>query len=296
MPFGIWVGGGVENIQIANLTIRDFYFHSIILNAGTRSPHVYNVRLVDSGQQLLKANPTSPGDGIPSGLVEYSVLRYSTTERDDYPKAIDVHGGTDWIIRHNLFRRIRAPEGQLSGPAILVWRGSRNVTIEGNSFVDCQREIMVGGEEWTPNGHEGGVIRNNFIYRTPGMRGDAGISVWDSPRTQVLHNTVLLSGTYTNAIEYRYPDTVGVTIANNLTDAAIASREGGTATLSNDFTSALPSFFVGAAQGDLHLAGTAAAAIDKGTPASTADVDWDGDRRPQGVAPDIGADEANGSR
>lgn len=56
-PYGIWTGEGVQSILIADLTIRDFYAHPIILNAGTESPHIYNVRLADGGEQLLKSNP-----------------------------------------------------------------------------------------------------------------------------------------------------------------------------------------------------------------------------------------------
>jgi hypothetical protein len=84
---------------IANLTISDFYSHPIIFNAGTASPRVYNVRLAEGGEQLVKSNPDASGKGIDNGLVEYSVLEYSNTSRDLYTNAVDVHGGTGWIIR-----------------------------------------------------------------------------------------------------------------------------------------------------------------------------------------------------
>jgi hypothetical protein len=63
------------------------------------------------------------------------------------------------------------------------------------------------------------------------VAGDAAIGVNDSPDTKVLHNTIVISGTYPNAIEYRFADTTGVTVANNLTDAAIRARDGATANL-----------------------------------------------------------------
>ena len=37
--------------------------------------------------------------------------------------------------------------------------------LDGNTFVDCQREISLGLIERTPNDHTGGIVRNNFIYR-----------------------------------------------------------------------------------------------------------------------------------
>jgi hypothetical protein len=35
VPHGIWSGGNVQGITIANLTIRDLYYHPIIFNGGT---------------------------------------------------------------------------------------------------------------------------------------------------------------------------------------------------------------------------------------------------------------------
>ncbi len=51
-------------------------------------------------------------------------MEYDTTSRDDYTNGVDVHTGDNWIIRHNLFRNIRAPQGALAGPAILMWNAS----------------------------------------------------------------------------------------------------------------------------------------------------------------------------
>jgi hypothetical protein len=290
-PYGIWTGDGVQGILIANLTIRDFYSHPIILNAGTASPRIYNVRLAHGGEQLVKSNPDpAAGKGIDNGIVEYSVLEYTDTSRDWYTNAVDVHGGTGWIIRHNLFRNIRAPFGQLAGPAILMWRGSHDTIVDGNTFVNCQREIAFGLDDVAGYEHIGGIIKNNFIYRETWVSGDAGIILWDSPSAQVLHNSILISGTYSNAIEYRFPDTAGVLIANNLVDGAIASREGGTATLVNNSTAASPSLFVNPSAGDLHLAATATGAIAKGVPVAGAGTDWDGEPRSPS-APDLGADE-----
>src|SRR5205085_11087326 len=132
------------------------------------------------------ANPDSSGRGIDYGLVEYSAFEFSNTSRDYYTNGVDVFTGTGWVIRNSLFRNIRAPQGQMAGPAILMWRGSRDTLVEGNTFVNCQREIAFGLEDTTPNDHTGGTIRNNFIYRDPGQaRTDAAVNVDDSPNTQV---------------------------------------------------------------------------------------------------------------
>jgi hypothetical protein len=291
VPYGIWIGGEVDRITIANLTIRDVHHHPIIFNGRTQHPHVFNVHLVDAGQQFIKSNPDASGMGASDGIVEYSIFEFTTTARDDYPEGIDVHGGANWQIRHNVFRNLQAPAGQLMGPAVLVWRGSSNTVTEGNLFLNCARGIMYGGEDAPGLAHVGGVIRNNMFYRSSTQAGDVGIQVADSPGTRVLNNTILLSGTYRAAIEYRYPTASEVLIANNLTDGEILSRDGATATLQANVTHATRSLFVNPDSGDFHLQGSAAAAIDRGISVPAVSDDWDGESRATSGAVDVGADE-----
>jgi hypothetical protein len=293
VPFGIWVGGNVRGVTIAHLTIRDVFNHPIMLNAGTQSPLIHNVRLVNAGQQLLKSNPDGAGGGVDNGIVEYSVFEYVTTSRDYYTNGVDVHTGDNWIIRHNLFRNIRAPQGELAGPAILMWNGSTNTLVDGNTFINCQRDIALGLIERTPNDHTGGIVRNNFIYRGPSVAGDTAVYVADSPGTQVLHNSILVSRTYGSPIEYRFPHTTGVIIANNVLDGNILARDGAAGTVTGNYTAASPALFVNPAGGDMHVSAAAAAALLDMivTPRAAALLDWDGEPRPSG-ATDIGADEA----
>ena len=290
VPHGIWTGGGVQGITIANLTIRDVYYHPIIFNAGTEAPLIYNVRLLNAGEQFVKANPDTTGGGVDQGRVEYSIVEYSTTSRSSYTNGVDVHTGSGWIIRNNLFRNVRAPAGQLAGPAVLMWNGSSNSTVEGNTFIDCQREISLGLIERTPHDHTGGTVRNNFIYRGSGVSGDAAILVADSPGTRVVHNTILLNDGYPSPIEYRFQGSTGVVVSNNLLNGAIQPRDGASGSATSNYLAATSWLFMNAPGGDLHLKITATAAIDKGA-AGLAVTDWDGDPRPQGSAPDLGADE-----
>jgi uncharacterized protein (DUF2147 family) len=295
VPFGIWTGGNIQGITIANLTIRAVYQHPIIFNAGTQSPRVYNVHLIDAGQQFLKSNPDASGVGAGQGDVEYSIFEYTTTAPSDYTNAIDIHGGANWTIRHNLFRNIVAPSGLLAGPAILAWNHSSGTITEGNTFLNCARGIAYGLQDISGSDHSGGIIRNNFFYRSSGQPGDVAIQVADSPNTQVLNNTVLVSGTYPSPIEYRFAGTTGVVIANNLLDGAVSARDGAKGTTQNNLTTATAAMFVNPATGDLHLKSTATAAIDHGVAQANVTDDWDGDARPSGAAPDIGADEYGGS-
>jgi hypothetical protein len=292
VPFGIWTGGNVTNITIANLTIRDIWDHPIILNPGTYAPRIYNVRLINAGQQFIKANPDGLGGGVDNGIVEYSIMEYTSTARSWYTNGVDVHTGHNWIIRHNLFLRIRGPQGELAGPAILIWNGSSGTLVEGNTFIDCQREISLGLEERTPDDHTGGLVRNNFIYRSPGMdRGAGAIGVWDSPGTRVVHNTILMNWQNSGSIEYRWPDTTNVLIENNLADRPDWAREGASAMVSGNVWTADSRFFLNARGGDLHLSPAATRAIDQAALSADAATDWDGQARPLGSGADVGADE-----
>ena len=143
----------------------------------------------------------------------------------------------------------------------------------------------------TPNDHSGGVIRNNVIIRHAGMGGDVAIGVFDSPGTKVVHNTVLMNGQYPNVIEYRFADTTGVSIVNNLGDRGAQARDDASATLQGNVWTGAPAWFVNPVGGDLHLRPTATLAIDRGVPTPDAADDWDGEPRGGAGPPDVGADE-----
>jgi hypothetical protein len=294
VPFGIWTGGGtIDGVTIANLTIRDFSAHAIILNPATQRPHLYNLRLLDIGDQFVKGNPDSAGNGVNDGLLEHSVIEYTTTAPDSYSNGIDIHGGQNWIVRRNTFRNIVSPPGEaLMGPAILFWNRAGNTITEGNVLINCARGISYGlGDRPGGNDHTGGIIRNNIVFRNATQPGDVGIHVADSPDTQILNNTVVLSGTYPFAIEYRYPGSAGLMIVNNLVDGTVQLRDGAAATVRNNVTRVTAAMFVDIASGDLHLTAAATDAIDAGLTEMNVPDDLDGRPRPQGTAYDVGADE-----
>jgi hypothetical protein len=75
------------------------------------------------------------------------------------------------------------------------------------------------------------------------------------------------------------------------TDGAIARRDNAQALVTSNYTLATPAFFVNAPGGDLHLVSSASQAIDKGVALQAVANDRDGEPRPSGAAPDLGADE-----
>src|SRR5688572_21472299 len=120
---------------------------------------------------------------------------------------------------------------------------------------------------------------------------DGSLIAWNSPGTQVDHNTVLLNGNTLYAVEFRFPTTTNAAARNNLADAPIRLRDNPLAAQNGNLLSATASMFVNPAVCDLHLLASATNAIDKATTLNTTTTDFDGDRRPRGANPDIGADE-----
>src|SRR5262249_31609589 len=64
--FGIWLGN-VQGVTIADLTITNFVDHALILNQGVQAPLIHDVVMLDTGEQLLKANPNGAGGGVNNG-------------------------------------------------------------------------------------------------------------------------------------------------------------------------------------------------------------------------------------
>jgi PKD repeat protein len=299
IPFGIWLGN-VQGVTIADLTIENFLDDAIILNAGVQSPLIHDVAMLDTGEQLLKSNPNPAGGGVNNGVVEYCTIGYTVAAPNNYTNGVDVHTGQNWIIRDNVFENIlttnsltTVTSGALAGPAVLIWNGSSNATVEGNVFVNCQREIAFGLSAPTTitDDNSGGLIANNFIYRSGTQHGDVAIGVWNSPNTEVAYNTVVLNGDYVNAIEYRFSTTTGVKILYNLTDAAITQRDGASAAVTGNVTNAQASWFVNESIGNLSLTAQATPAIGHGVYLSEVSTDYFGNPRPSTSAPDVGADQ-----
>jgi hypothetical protein len=304
VPHGVW--SNAWNTVIAHLTIRDVYYHLTIFNAGAQSPHVYNLKLVNAGEQFIKSNPTSSTEGVDNGIMEYSVLEYTAgppiTDHGGgvgYTNGLSIHTADGWIIRRNLFKNFHTPDSSANrwNPAVLIWNHSTNTLTERNTFINVDRAIAYGLYDNNGSDHQGGTIRNNFFYLQPGLisarrkaGSDAQIIVWDSPGTKVYHNTVLTNSNVFLSIEMRF-NTAGAEVRNNLADAPLGTRDGGSFSQSGNFLSATASLFVDPSAGNLHLKNTATAAIDKAPVLASVMDDIDGDPRPLGAGYDIGADE-----
>lgn len=309
VPFGIWSNS--TNTTIAHLTLRETWDNEIIFNTGAQSPRVYCVRLINAGSQFIKANPTdvNAGLGVNNGVVEYCWFEYTGSPPDDhgagvgYFNGISAHAAKNWMVRGNLFKNLHNPDGTAYpwNPAVLFWRNSSNTVTERNIFINVDRAVAYGLDQATPyREHTGGVIRNNFVHLTPGLlsasrraNSDGAIIVWNSPGTQVDHNTILLNDNEYYAVQFRFATSSNGVARNNLTDAPIHLRDGASAVVSGNLSTASPALFVNPAAGDLHLLASATNAIDRAAGLLTVTNDFDGERRPRGATPDLGADEFN---
>jgi hypothetical protein len=283
-----------KNFSVKDLTMERVGWHCIDIKGEHDADHlvVSNCVLRDSYEQLLKVsyNPGTPIVHSDYGLVENSLFEYSAGVGPQYYiGGIDCHACVGWVVRGNVFRNVVSPSGAAAEHAIHFWNGSKETLVEKNQIISCDRGIGFGLGGY---GNTGGVIRNNMIYHDGrGSFADVQIGLEESPNSKVQNNTIYMMSGYPNAIEYRFASTTGVEITNNLTNKTIQARNGGSATLDNNLTNAVSTWFVDRARGDLHLASPVASVADQGTGVVAVTEDFDGQMRPWGAGIDIGADE-----
>ena len=297
LDFGGMVGGhfgiliDADDVTIADLTIRNASEHGVSIQGNDR-PTLYNLHIQDIGSQLVKVNPHIDGiNGSEEGLLACSRLEYTSSAPDSYTNGISAHRAHRWVVRDNEWYRIRTIDNT-AVPTILFWSGSTDTIVERNLLVNCIQGISFGNSSHSGIDHIGGLVRNNMIYAS--QRHDVVVEMVHAQGWTVVHNTALLLNPgpgQTWGMEARFSDSQG-TFSYNLTNMDILpDRDGAQGTVVGNITSADPSWFQDASSGDLHLSLTAVAAIDQASPHSDVTDDFDGDPRPFGIAPDVGADE-----
>jgi len=305
-----------NQVTIADLTMKGPKFHHIHIRGerGVSGVRIYNVHLLDAGQQFIKV---SAGDGKDHqfgdhGLVACSLMEYTTFSKGNgktsptYTNGVDILAGKGWMIRDNVFRRIRSEKGP-AGPAILVWRNSIDTIIKRNVIVDCWRGIALGlaspgkrsrGGMDVIYDHQNGLVEDNVILALH-ESADAAIENNYARDSKILHNTIFYGKGFSHAvnwgIEYRFRST-SVTIQNNLSNLPIHHRfpfSFEDVVIEGNITNAQVGWFRGVLKEDVHLS-PGADAIDAGVRLSGKHWDYDGVLRPIGDAPDVGADEFEG--
>ncbi|MBN2002700.1 MAG: hypothetical protein JXA21_05030 [Anaerolineae bacterium] len=313
-----------SNITIADITLREAYNHPIHVTstetADTLNTLIYNVHIIDPGEQAIKINPYAATGVLhftDDGVIACSHIELTdvgrTQVRGCYTGGVDAHQSENWVIRDNMVEGFWCDSG-LSEHAIHMWRSCRNTTVERNVLHDNARGVGFGlvtdgsgirtyADNPCPSASGyvddyGGIIRNNFIVANdPDLFAseygfDCGICLWNSCNSSALHNTIYTANpehTF-SAMEWRFPNTLA-TITNNLTNDTIRERDDASATQSGNLTNGQANWFVNTAANDLHLVATASEALDQVEAPTGVSTDIDGDIRPIGAASDVGADE-----
>jgi hypothetical protein len=290
------------DVTLADLTISQVGFHGIQVRgeSGASGVAIHHVHILDTGQQLVKGSGPPSAQPTRAGLVACSTLEYTDHAPSDYTNGVDVLHGDGWIVRDNIFRRIRGPRERdwRAGPTILFWGGSRETVVERNLLLDCYRGIALGLVEVSREGpkvldHQGGVIRRNVVCNLNSWP-DESIEVNSSSGALIEHNTVLSEGTVPWSISVRFPS-ASARVRNNLTNRAIVERNGALVQQKANVVTAQRDWFVNPDRGDLRLARDDVPAIDAGI-IDSGDQERTG-RTPsfRGAAPDAGAYEYQGT-
>jgi hypothetical protein len=277
---------------LAYLTIRDVRSNGLkIQSGGNTGLLVHNVDFIDICERSIKGPDAPVSTG---GIVRYCLFEQVTPITaaipnlnfdGDYIAGMDMMKIDGWRIHDNTFKNIRGMHG--GGRAgVFLWNGCKNVVVERNLFIGCDRGIAFGNPSGPVSEMEGGSIRNNFIVAGAGI----AIEVCHSTASSIYHNTVYSANpSFTRTLSF-FANASGNAVKNNLVMGHL-SVESGTSpdTAGNLFVASAPDWFRNPVAGDLHLTTAAKAAIDKGVPLPEITDDFDGIAR--AGTPDIGADE-----
>ncbi|WP_158971682.1 right-handed parallel beta-helix repeat-containing protein [Paraglaciecola sp. L3A3] len=219
------------------LTLQESGNHLIQI-AGEQNadfPTLKNCILKDAYEQMVKVS-YNRNTGIASdfGTIENCLFEYTKGIGPQYYiGGIDVHGGQDWLVQNNTFIAIASPEKKIAEHAIHFWNNTQNITVKGNTIINCDRGIGFGMPN-RPN--YGGLISDNLIIHANNNHpnADTGIGLEESQGTVVKGNRIFLAQAYPNAIEYRFKQTTNVTIIDNQVNKFITSRNGGSASLKSN--------------------------------------------------------------
>lgn len=287
-----------ERITIADLTFADCRSYGIKVEAenAPKDVHIYNCRFRDIGVRAIKGSAgRDPSIRAVKGSVRHCYFENTKVPPadwlfgGDYIAAIDMMALEDWTFSDNVFRNVKGRNGG-GRAAIFIWVRSRQIVVERNLIIDCDRGVAFGNPGQSTSNRVGeetayvidGTIRNNFIVGGP----DCGIELWYADRIKVYHNSIWRpERNWSRGIRVG-KGTARTEIVNNLVHGEIRT-EGGEADIRGNLAGRLDKYFVDAGSGNLALTPEATGAIDKGI--AVPEVTDDIRRRRRTGRPDIGA-------
>ena len=145
-----------SNVTIADLTIKRAGTHPIHVvstdDGDTLHTLIYNVHIIDPGQQAIKINPNlAKTHFTDDGTVACSTIELTDAGRAKvlainescYTGGVDGHWSRGWVIRDNVIKGFWCETG-LSEHGVHFWTGSRDTLVERNKFVDNARAVGFG--------------------------------------------------------------------------------------------------------------------------------------------------------
>ena len=294
--------GQCDGVTIADLTFADCRSYGIKVEAenAPKSIDIYNCRFRDIGVRAIKGSAgNDPNIRAVKGSVRYCSFENTRVPPadwlygGDYISAIDMMALEDWTFSDNCFRNIKGRNGG-GRAAIFIWVRSRQVVVERNLIIDCDRGVAFGNPGQSTANLAGerlayvsdGMIRNNFIVGGA----DCGIELWYAERIKVFNNSIWRpERNWSRGIRVGN-GTLQTEIVNNLVHGEIR-LDGGEAQLRQNLTRRLDGYFVDPASGNLALTSAARETIDQGV--ALPEVTDDIRQRPRSGRPDLGAWEAD---
>ena len=97
---GVAISVSAPDVTIADMTIGYVRFHGIQVRGerGASRVMIHNVRIIDTGQQLIKGSTAGGPLYADDGVLSCSTLEYSNHAPSDYTNGIDVLAGRGWIV------------------------------------------------------------------------------------------------------------------------------------------------------------------------------------------------------
>ena len=225
-----------SNVTVADLTLREAYYHPIhVMSASSgdvENTLIYNIHIIDPGQQAIKINPVPGGYYPDDGVVACSHIELTAAGRAQvweingscYTGGVDAHQAQGWVVRDNLIEGFWCPN-DLSEHAVHFWVTCRDTRVERNVLRNNARGVGFGmsasgvGRTYPDDpcpgavgyvDHYDGIVRNNLIFANDGALFsseygfDCGICLWQACGARILHNTVASTQAPFSSIEWRY--------------------------------------------------------------------------------------------
>ncbi len=289
--------GNVENVTVAFLTFANCRSYGVKIEAENfpRNVHIYGCNFRDNGVRMIKGSTSLEGRAV-GGSIRH--CRFENTQvppadwlfEGDYITAIDMMALDGWQISDNLFLNIKGRNGGARG-AVFIWVRSKNVTVERNAILHCDRGISFGNPSGSTNYLPGqehvrdSVIRNNIIVPGP----DAGIELWWAEKIQIYNNTIWREDIGGRGLRGGMDkwNIRGIDVANNLVRGK--NELEGEVTLRNNLIGDFAGISVGLFGGGWQLNGFVPAATGKGLVLKEVTDDYTG--RARSKSTDIGACE-----